>query len=170
VSVKEGGRIGSTYLCRALAVQARIMTVRVLAIRCGGGVKLRLAMPIRTKRWDDPRERDDGYRLLITRYRPRALPKADETWDAWQSDLAPSAELHAAFYGKGRPPIGWQLYRLRYLREMKGQTPAITELAERVANGETITLLCSSACIHESRCHRSLLKTLIEEHMAGLCS
>lgn len=127
-------------------------------------------MAIRTKRWDDQREPDDGYRLLITRYRPRALPKADETWDAWLPDLAPSAELHAAFYGKSGPPIGWPQYRIRYLREMRGQMSKIAELAKRATNGETITLLCSSACIHESRCHRSLLRTLIEEQMAVPCS
>ena len=129
-----------------------------------------LNMAIRTKRWDDAREPEDGYRVLITRYRPRALPKADETWEAWLPNLAPSAELHAAFYGKGRPPIGWQQYRARYLREMKEQISTITELAKRAADGETITLLCSSACILESRCHRSLLKALIEEHMAIPCS
>ena len=38
-------------------------------------------MPIKTKRWDDPREPDDGFRLLICRYRPRALKKENETWD-----------------------------------------------------------------------------------------
>ena len=33
-------------------------------------------MPIKTRRWDDPKEDDDGFRLLVTRYRPRGLPKA----------------------------------------------------------------------------------------------
>ena len=52
-------------------------------------------MPIKTKRWDDPRKRDDGFRLLICRYRPRALPKADETWDLWWKQLGPSKELRS---------------------------------------------------------------------------
>jgi uncharacterized protein YeaO (DUF488 family) len=47
---------------------------------------------IKTKRWDDPREDDDGFRLLICRYRPRALPKKKETWDLWWSQLGPSKE------------------------------------------------------------------------------
>lgn len=125
-------------------------------------------MEIRTRRWDDPPEPGDGCRILICRYRPRGLSKSDETWDEWQPDLAPSRELHAAVYGKGQTPIGWETYRTLYLREMRAQTAAIDELARRVAAGETITLLCSSACVRESRCHRSLLKHLIEQRVAKL--
>lgn len=119
-------------------------------------------MPVYTKRWDDPRDASDGYRLLVTRYRPRGLPKDQETWDAWDPSLGPSKELHAAAYGKGRAPVSWPLYRAAYLREMRPQAAAIAALASRVAAGETITLLCSSACTRESRCHRSILKELIE--------
>jgi uncharacterized protein YeaO (DUF488 family) len=124
-------------------------------------------MPIRTKRWNDPRSRKDGYRLLICRYRPRALPKADETWDAWCSDLGPSKELHADFYGKHGPPITFEEYVRRYLEEMKAQEELIDELAAMVAEGKTITLLCSSACTDETHCHRTLLKGLIEERLAS---
>lgn len=119
-------------------------------------------MPIHTKQWDDPREPADGYRLLVSRYRPRGLAKADETWDAWAPNLGPSRELHAAFYGKGGVPVNWPLYRSRYRLEMRRQRAAIAALAERSRAGETITLLCSSACTRESRCHRSLLKELID--------
>ena len=122
-------------------------------------------MPIKTKRWDDPREADDGFRLLITRYRPRGLPKAEETWDAWNKNLGPSVELHAAAYGKRGLAIDWETYKRRYLSEIKSQRPAIEELARRVESGETITLLCSSQCIRESRCHRSILRDLIERAM-----
>ena len=119
-------------------------------------------MPIRTKRWNDPAGDDDGFRLLICRYRPRALKKEDETWEAWWFFLGPSRKLHADFYGKNGPPIGMDKYRDRYLREMREQTEHIVKLAHRSAAGETITLLCSSACTDEKQCHRSLLKQLIE--------
>ena len=115
-----------------------------------------------TKRWDEPREPGDGWRLLITRYRPRALPKEKETWDAWWSRLGPSAELLADFHGKKGPPIPWNEYESRYLEEMERQEPYIAELAARTRAGETITLLCSAACIDPGRCHRTLLKGLIE--------
>jgi uncharacterized protein YeaO (DUF488 family) len=120
-------------------------------------------MPIKTKRWNDDQQADDGFRLLICRYRPRALKKADETWDQWEKDLGPSKVLHADYYGKHGPPIGWKAYRDRYLREMKAQKEKIAELAQRAAAGETITLLCSSACVDPAHCHRTLLKQLIEK-------
>ena len=119
---------------------------------------------IRTRRWNDPKKKGDGMRLLICRYRPRALPKSEETWDLWWSHLGPSKELHAAYYGKhGQTPIEWKEYRCRYLEEMKEQEETIALLAEKVAAGKTITLLCSSACTDETHCHRTLLRKLIEE-------
>jgi uncharacterized protein YeaO (DUF488 family) len=125
-------------------------------------------MPIRTRRWDDPKEEGDGTRILITRYRPRGLAKADETWDIWIPDLGPSKALHAAVYAKVGMGLSWEAYRARYLMEMRGQHARIAELAGRVARGETITLLCSSQCVRESRCHRSILKELIEEEIGKL--
>ena len=123
-------------------------------------------MPIRTRRWDDPKEEGDGLRILVCRYRPRGLPKSEETWDLWMPELGPSKELHAAVYGKGgRLPLDWMSYRRRYLTEMRGQTGRIEELAGKVRGGETITLLCSSQCERESRCHRSLLRELIEKRI-----
>lgn len=119
-------------------------------------------MPIKTKRWNDVAEADDGFRLLVCRYRPRALRKQDETWDAWWKDLGPSRELHADFYGKHGPPIGWPEYRERYLLEVEAQHERIADLARRVRVGEIVTLLCSSACTDAAHCHRTLLKCLIE--------
>jgi uncharacterized protein YeaO (DUF488 family) len=119
-------------------------------------------MPIKTKRWCDKAEKGDGYRLLICRYRPRGVRKEDETWDGSCTQLAPSKELHADYYGKHGPPISWEEYRKRYLDEMKGQDELIDELAKLAAEGKTITLLCSSACTDETHCHRTLLKQLIE--------
>ncbi len=119
-------------------------------------------MPLKTKRWNDPPEAGDGFRLLICRYRPRGVRKEDEAWDAWQPDLGPSRALHADYYGKHGPPIAWEEYRRRYLEEMARQKDAIAALARRLRAGETITLLCSSACADPARCHRTLLKELIE--------
>ena len=127
-------------------------------------------MPLRTRRWDDPPDAGDGTRILVCRYRPRGLPKSDETWDLWLPDLAPSKDLHAAAYGKaGRVPVPWAVYQSRYLAEMRSPEArsTIADLARRHAAGETLTLLCSSSCTREDRCHRSLLKSLIEK-AAGL--
>ena len=45
-------------------------------------------MPVKTKRWNDPVEQDDGARILICRYRPRGFRKDKETWKEWRKDLA----------------------------------------------------------------------------------
>ncbi len=121
-------------------------------------------MPIRTKRWNDPAEPEDGYRLLICRYRPRGVAKEAEPWDAWCNALAPSVELHAAAYGKeGTEPIPWPEYERRFAEEMKRQRYWIESFAGRVKGGQTITLLCSSACVDPERCHRTLVKKLLED-------
>jgi uncharacterized protein YeaO (DUF488 family) len=122
-------------------------------------------MPVRTRRWNDLQDPDDGFRLLVTRYRPRGLPRGRETWDEWWPELAPSRALLAAYHGKEGAPISFAQYTPRYLEEMQAQRARIAELAARVAAGETITLLCSSACTDERSCHRTLLARLIEESL-----
>ena len=120
-------------------------------------------MPIRSKRWNEPADPDDGFRLLICRLRPRGVAKAKETWDDWWPDLGPSRRLLDDFHGKHGPAIAWTDYRRRYLEEMGGPTQLwrIRDLARRAAAGETITLLCSSACVDPAHCHRTLLANLI---------
>ena len=120
---------------------------------------------LKTKRWNDAAEPDDGLRLLVTRYRPRGLKKADETWELWFKELGPSEELLADFHGKGPSgrPIEWSDYEERYLKEMELQRPRIESLARHVNEGQALTLLCSSACEDPTRCHRFLLKRLVED-------
>jgi uncharacterized protein YeaO (DUF488 family) len=117
---------------------------------------------VKTKRWNDEPAPDDGFRVLISRFRPRGLTKEKETWDEWWPELGPSRALHAAYYGKAGTPLPFAQYMARYLEEMGGQVFRIRALADRAAAGETITLLCSSACVDPERCHRTLLKRLIE--------
>lgn len=123
-------------------------------------------MSIRTRRWNDPREPDDGRRILVCRFRPRALPRSQETWDEWIAALGPSRELHAQIHGKQGAPIAWSDFRARYLEEMKAERPRIEALAARVRAGETITLLCSRQCVDETRCHRTLLQQLLQKAVA----
>jgi uncharacterized protein YeaO (DUF488 family) len=118
---------------------------------------------VATKRWNDPAEPADGSRILVCRYRPRGVRKDAETWDEWLARLGPSRELHAAIYGKHGRPIGWTEFRERYLAEMAAEEEAIRSLASRVAGGEKLTLLCSSACTDPEHCHRTLLRALVEQ-------
>lgn len=135
----------------------------------GYGRSYAFTVGIRTRRWNDPAEPDDGFRLLICRIRPRGVSKQKETWDDWWPDLGPSRPLLDAFHGKDGPAISWEVYAGRYLDEMRGaqQLWRIRDLARRAAAGEAITLLCSSACHHPERCHRTLLARLVEAGLGG---
>jgi uncharacterized protein YeaO (DUF488 family) len=121
-------------------------------------------VPVFTRRWNDPPATGEGrgLRVLVTRYRPRGVAKANETWDEWWPELGPSRALHAAYWGKSGAPIGFAQYRPRYLEEMQRQVFRIRALGDRVAAGETVVLLCSSACTDPTHCHRTLLAGLVE--------
>lgn len=125
---------------------------------------------VTTARWSDALPASGATRLLVCRYRPRGLRKQDETWDEWCKELGPSRELHAAVYGKGQPAISFSEYRRRYLAEL-AEDPArfhLRALADRVAAGESVVLLCSSACTDESQCHRSILRAILTESRTSI--
>jgi len=116
-----------------------------------------------SRRWNDASAPGEGTRILVTRYRPRGVRREDETWDEWQPSLAPSVALHAAAYGKTAPPTSFEKYAARYREEMTEARASyfVRGLRDRIAGGEDVVLMCSSACIDESRCHRSLLRELV---------
>jgi uncharacterized protein YeaO (DUF488 family) len=122
-------------------------------------------MPIKTKRWNDPPEADDGFRLLVCRLRPRGVAKARQPWDDWWPELGPSRALLDDFHGKGAHggPLPWPDYRARYVDEMAEPAALwrIRALTRRLEAGETLTLLCSSACTDPARCHRTVLAGLL---------
>jgi uncharacterized protein YeaO (DUF488 family) len=119
------------------------------------GTRARMARNIRLKRIYDPPSRDDGYRVLSTRYWPRGVPKSRV--DEYTTKVAPSRALLREFKHEG---LTWEDYVPRYLEEM-GAPEAMTTIARfaKLAESKTITLMC--ICEDESRCHRSLLRDLI---------
>ena len=114
-------------------------------------------MPIRTKRIYDPPSPDDGHRLLVMRIWPRGVGK--ERVDAWERALAPSRALLADLRSEA---IDWATFAARYTTEMahgEASVAALASLRERVRS-ETVTLLCWER--DGTRCHRTLLKALVE--------
>lgn len=115
-------------------------------------------MSLRTKRIYDPPAAGDGHRLLVMRFWPRGVRK--ERVDAWDRGLAPSRELLTDLRSEA---IDWVTYTRRFHWEMAHRDDAVAafaSLAQR-AETETVTLLCW--CHDETRCHRTLLKALIED-------
>jgi uncharacterized protein YeaO (DUF488 family) len=89
---------------------------------------------------------------------PRGVRKT--AVDSWEKDLGPSRELLTSFQ-TGR--LGWEDLAVRYREEMSSRG----ELLERyrdLGRRQTLTLLCS--CQDEARCHRSLLKEILESNTA----
>ena len=97
-------------------------------------------MPIRTKRWNDPRQKDDGFRVLVDRLWPRGLTKERAAVDLWLKDVAPSTELRKWF---GHDPARFDEFRRRYVEELRGQRPLLAALRRRARRG-TLTLVYSA--------------------------
>ncbi len=98
----------------------------------------------------------DGTRILVMTLWPRGVKR--ERIDEWRKELGCSRSL-IQDWKSGR--ISWEELRDRYFDEMKSpeKRAMIRQLAQRAEKG-TITLLCTDK--DETRCHRSLLKELIE--------
>ena len=109
---------------------------------------------IKTKRIYDQASPDDGYRLLVMRRWPRGIRKASVS--GWEKELGPSTELLSHLRNS---LVSWPEFTVRYHEEMSSKRDLISEARSIAVRGD-LTLLCS--CVDEHRCHRTLLKTLIE--------
>jgi uncharacterized protein YeaO (DUF488 family) len=95
---------------------------------------------IRLKRAYEPAASVDGYRVLIDRLWPRGVSRERARLDAWEKDLAPSAELRQWF---GHEPTRFESFRNRYIEELRGQRPRLSALRRRARDG-TLTLVYSA--------------------------
>ena len=106
-----------------------------------------------------PKEATDGKRILVMRIWPRGIRKTSV--DLWLQDLGTSRELIKEWKtGK----MTWGEFSKRYKRELKAepQKQLICDVAH-MAESTPVTLLCS--CKNPNRCHRGILKTLIEAQL-----
>jgi uncharacterized protein YeaO (DUF488 family) len=128
-------------------------------------------MAIQVVRLGSPRTPGEGLRLGTVRRPPRGVPKAEyasrDFYDVWLPELAPSEELlrvglHA------RDEREWRSFERRYRAEMK-RPPAARLLALLAALSHRADFSVGCYCAaDEARCHRSILRALLEEHGARL--
>lgn len=111
---------------------------------------------VKTKRVYELREESDGFRVLVMRLWPRGIRK--EVVDVWLKELGADLALLRAWKAGA---VDWPERKRRYLAGL-GRPEAAAQLAqlEVLAHGRTVTLLC--ACKDERRCHRSLLRAVLE--------
>lgn len=121
---------------------------------------------IRTKRLRAPASPEDGTRILIVRWPPE-VPAGRETWHLEEPDLSPSATLLGEARRRGFSEETWRWYAPRFWEEMKGRfaQEALLRVEGLVRAGRTVTLLCF--CASEGRCHRGLVRKMLEEVLRG---
>jgi len=94
------------------------------------------ALGVRIRRAYEPRQPDDGRRVLVDRLWPRGLSKHDLEDVIWIRDVAPSADLRKWF---GHQPERWVEFRRRYFAELR-VNPAVKMLRDLIAAGP-VTLI-----------------------------
>jgi uncharacterized protein YeaO (DUF488 family) len=122
-------------------------------------------MPLRVVRLGSARSATEGLRIGTVRRPPRGVPKAEfasrDYYDTWLPELAPSAEL-VSFALSAETDAEWATFVRRYRKEMS--TPAARHLLELLAElSHSTSLAVGCYCEDESRCHRSVLRKLLEE-------
>ena len=125
-------------------------------------------MGIRIVRLGTPRDPGEGLRIGTVRRPPRGVPKSEfasrDFYDAWLPELAPSEPLVKAGQGASNDRE-WQAFARRYRAEMK--QPAAARLLDLLAAlSQRTALSVGCYCADETRCHRSILLELLQEHGA----
>ena len=127
-------------------------------------------MTIRIVKLGSDRVKDEGLRIGTVRRPPRGVPKADyasrNLYDVWFPNLAPSEELLKEYF-----PISeekqWRSFERRFLAEMKAPGPTRDlDLLAALSHETNISIGCY--CEDESRCHRSILRSLLEKRDADV--
>jgi uncharacterized protein YeaO (DUF488 family) len=97
---------------------------------------------IQIKRSYEPKDKKDGYRVLIDRLWPRGIKKSELPLDEWAKELAPSSELRQAFAHEAG---NWREFQSKYRKELRAKAPRekIEALARRARRG-TVTLVYSA--------------------------
>jgi uncharacterized protein YeaO (DUF488 family) len=122
-------------------------------------------MSLVTYRYGTPRSENEGLRIGVARHLPRGVRREDwqrkNYFDIWLPLVAPSPEL---VFEYRHERIEFKEFARQYRLQMKA--PAARQgiqLVAVMACHEPVSLGCY--CEDETRCHRSLLRALVEAEM-----
>lgn len=127
-------------------------------------------MSVRVVRLGSPRARGEGLRIGTVRRPPRGVPRGEIAsrgfYDVWLPDLAPSDAL----VKKGRAAADERAFRAfaRAYRAEMARPEARHVLDVLAALSHTARFSVGCYCEDEARCHRSVLRALLEERGAAL--
>lgn len=126
-------------------------------------------MAVRIVRLGSPRHGTEGLRIGTVRRPPRGVPKAEfasrDFYDVWFPNLSPSEAL----LKEGQPldEKSWKRFVRRFLAEMKApEVRRDLDLLAALSHQANFSVGCY--CEDESRCHRSILRDLLEQRGANI--
>ena len=127
-------------------------------------------MAIRIVRLGTERSEGEGVRIGTVRRPPRGVPKAEfsaQNWyDVWYPNLAPTPET-MKLGQEAQTPKDWMAFTKKYRGEMS-QPDASHSLELLAALSKTNNFSVGCYCESEERCHRSVLRSLLEEKGADV--
>ncbi|SFO62215.1 Uncharacterized conserved protein YeaO, DUF488 family [Variovorax sp. OK605] len=130
-------------------------------------------MSIRIVRLGTPRAPGEGLRVGTVRRPPRGVPKAEfasqDWYDVWYPNLAPSVEAmkEAQEAQKTQSATQWNAFVRKFKSEMaEPDASRSLDLLAALSHGTALAVGCY--CEDESRCHRSVLRSLLAERGAKI--
>lgn len=127
-------------------------------------------MPLSIVQLGSPRAPGEGLRIGTVRRPPRGVPKSEyaarDFYDVWLPLLAPSAELVKQALAAD-DAASWRAFVRRYRAEM-GRPDAAHTLDLLAALSHSGNLSVGCYCADEARCHRSVLRELLQERGAAI--
>lgn len=127
-------------------------------------------MSVRIIRLGSDRAPGEGLRIGTVRRPPRGVPKSEfssQNWfDVWFPNLAPSAEI-VKLAQNARTDKEWADFVRKYRTEMAAPDNSRTlDLLAALSHQTDFSMGCY--CADESRCHRSVLLSLLAERGADV--
>lgn len=127
-------------------------------------------MSVRIVRLGTPRAKGEGLRIGTVRRPPRGVRKeafASQDWyDVWYPELSPTADLVAKAL-RAETEQEWAGFVRAFRREM-AEPAASRTLDLLAALSRTADFSVGCYCEDEARCHRSVLRALLEERKASM--
>jgi len=127
-------------------------------------------MTVRIVRLGSDRLPGEGLRIGTVRRPPRGVPKSAYAsrnfYDVWLPALAPSVPT-VKLAQKAETPAEWRRFVRRYRAEMaRPENRATLDLLAALSHRTDFSVGCY--CADEARCHRSVLRALLEERGAAV--
>ncbi len=127
-------------------------------------------MTLRVVQLGTDRAGNEGLRIGTVRRPPRGVPKsrfaADDWYDVWLPDLAPSQKLVTQARASNSAS-SWRTFVRKYTAEMKRpEASRLLDLLAALSHTANISVGCY--CEDEERCHRSVLRRLLASRGARI--